>query len=153
MARFARIAWGLLNWTLFLRIAFRGTKGCESQVWGDSGESLERYENRFLFLRVDCLESPRFALQIAGPSLRNGWVSSFDSGEKETTKTSDWRCRVERQQHMMFTRLHQPQHMFKPGENVSCNIDSVVARSELPERSRRGGSDQANGAKALHNKC
>ena len=49
-------------------------KTCESQVWGDSRESLERYEHRFFFfsasrfMRIDSRESPRFVLRIAGPS-------------------------------------------------------------------------------------
>ena len=60
--RFARIAWfsrivsGFSNWTPFLRIALQGAKNCESQVWGDSRESLARYENRY-FLRIDSRES------------------------------------------------------------------------------------------------
>ena len=42
---------------LFLRITHRGGKDCESQVWGDSRESLARYENIF-FCESIC-ESPR----------------------------------------------------------------------------------------------
>ena len=38
------------------RIALRGTKDGESQVWSDSRESLERYENRGL-LWIDSRES------------------------------------------------------------------------------------------------
>ena len=57
---------------LFLRIALWGAKNCESQVWGDLRESRARYENRLFsanrFARIDSCKSPRFALQIAGPS-------------------------------------------------------------------------------------
>ena len=71
MARFARIISGFSSTGKqnpeSLQIAFRGTKNCESQVWGDSSESLERYENRVL-LRVNSRESPRFALRISGKS-------------------------------------------------------------------------------------
>ena len=76
--RFARIAWfsrivsGFPNRTPFLRIALRGAENCKSQVWGDSRESLARYENRGFSanrcMRIDSRESPRFALQKAGPS-------------------------------------------------------------------------------------
>ena len=53
--RFARITWfsrivsGFPSRTPFLRMALRGrgAKNCESQVWGDSRESLARHENRF----------------------------------------------------------------------------------------------------------
>ena len=70
--RFARIAWfsrivsGFPSWTPFLRIALQGANNCESQLWGNSRESLARYEDRFA--RSDSRESPRFALRIAGPS-------------------------------------------------------------------------------------
>ena len=42
MARFARI--DCLRFSESLRIVFRATKNCESQVRGDSRESLEPYE-------------------------------------------------------------------------------------------------------------
>ena len=48
---------GFWNCTPFLRTAFRDTRNCESQVRGDTRESLERYENR-VFLRIDSRESP-----------------------------------------------------------------------------------------------
>ena len=50
--RFARIAWfsrivsGSRIEPPFLRIALRGAKNYEWQVWGDSRESLAHYENR-----------------------------------------------------------------------------------------------------------
>ena len=50
----------------FLRIALRRAKIFESQVGGDSFESLARYEE--VFLRIDSRESPRFASRIAGTS-------------------------------------------------------------------------------------
>ena len=43
-------------------------KNCKSQVWGDSRECLERYENRFFFLQIDSRELALFALRITGPS-------------------------------------------------------------------------------------
>ena len=53
ICRFAWIAWfsrivsGFPSWTPFLRILRRGAKkNGESQVWGDSRESLARHENR-----------------------------------------------------------------------------------------------------------
>ena len=68
----ARIVSGFPNWTPFLRIALRGGKSSESHVWGDSHESLARYENRSFsanrFAQIDSRESPRFVLRIAGPS-------------------------------------------------------------------------------------
>ena len=74
MARFAGIIWGFPNWTPFLWIVLRGLKNCESQVWGDSRESLERHENIF-FLQIDSRESHRFALRIVGPSKLNNHCS------------------------------------------------------------------------------
>ena len=58
----------LTNWTtFFFRIALAGAQNCESQVWGDSRESLAPYEHRGLsanrFARMS-----RFALRIARPS-------------------------------------------------------------------------------------
>ena len=40
-------------------------KNCESQVWGDSRESLKHYENR-VCLRIDSRESPRSCCESPG---------------------------------------------------------------------------------------
>ena len=83
--KFSRIVSGFPSWTPFLRIALRGAKHCESQVWGDLRESLARYENRPFFLRTDLRESPRFALRIAGPSkpeTHGSWFSGRGWGQQ-----------------------------------------------------------------------
>ena len=63
----------------FFWIAFRDTKNCESQVWGDSGESPKRHGNSFFcsviqFARIDSHESPRFALRTRR-AIYKSWTS------------------------------------------------------------------------------
>ena len=74
ICRFAEIAWftRIISVSrtepLLCEARFQALKLEKSQVWGDSRESLECYENSFFFLRINSRESIRAALQIASPS-------------------------------------------------------------------------------------
>ena len=121
---------------LFLRIALRGPKNCESQVCRFDAIRANRSHVMKIggFLRIDSRESPRFALRIAGPSrvkthLKPISIQDMDKNAFLTQFKGSGNCLLKR-------ALQQSRFSIRQEESEISSRGLSPPWSEIPKRGR-----------------